>query len=249
MARQSSGADADPKPASKRGRIRQRFGQIKQVYEMTRRFDRMIGWWLLGTLVGVTALGVLIGGAFGHPIYGGFVAFPLALLAATFLLSKRAEKAAYGAIEGQPGAAGAALQGLKKGWAYEQQPVAVDSGRSTSMTDAALVFRAVGKPGVVLVAEGPPGRATKLLNNERRKVQRLIPNVPVTVFRVGTGDGENVVTPRELTARMGKLKAQLTKEEITAVNKRLASLTSLRPPVPQGIDPQRIKSMGRQQRR
>lgn len=249
MARQASGASAASKPAKKKGRMRERFGQIKQVYVMTRRFDRLIGWWLLGALVGVTLLGVLIGGAFGHPTYGGFVAFPLGMLLATFILSRRAEKAAYGAIEGQPGAAGAALQGLKKGWAYDQQPVAVDAGRSTNMNDAAMVFRAVGKPGVVLVAEGPPGRATKLLNNERRKVQRLIPSVPVTVYRVGTGAGENVVSPRELTGRMGKLKAQLTKEEITAVNKRLGSMTTLRPPVPQGIDPNRIKSMGRQQRR
>lgn len=249
MARQARGASTDPKPKRKKGRLRERFGQIKQVYVMTRRFDRMIGWWLLAALLGVTILGVLIGGAFGHPVYGGFVALPLGMLLATFILSRRAEKAAYGALEGRPGAAGAALQGLKKGWAYDQQPVAVDGGRSTNMNDAAMVFRAVGKPGVVLVAEGPAGRATKLLNNERRKVQRLIPNVPVTVFRVGAGEGENVVTPRQLTTRMGKLKAKLTKEEITAVNKRLASLTSLRPPVPQGIDPNRVKSMGRQQRR
>ncbi len=248
MARQARGASAAPKP-KKKGRIRERFSQIKQVYDMTRKYDRLIGWWLLGALLGVTILGVLIGGALGHPIYGGFVALPLGLLLATFILSRRAEKAAYGAIEGQPGAAGAALQGLKKGWAYEQQPVALDAGRSTNMNDAAMVFRAIGKPGVVLVADGPPARATRLLNNERRKVQRLIPNIPVIVYRVGTGEGENVVSARQLTTRMGKLKPKLTKGEITAVNKRLSSLTSLRPPVPQGIDPSRAKSMGRQQRR
>ncbi len=249
MARQPRGSSAAAKPPKKKGRIRERLRQIKQVYDMTRRSDPMIGWWLLMALLGVTMIGALIGSAFGQPVYGAFVAFPLGMLLATFILSRRAEKAAYGALEGQPGAAGAALQGLRKGWAYEQQPVAVDAGRSTNMADAAMVYRAIGKPGVVLIAEGPPGRATKLLNAERRKVQRLIPTVPVTVYRVGKGDGENVVSPRELTARMGKLKSKITKQEITAVNKRLASMTSIRPPVPQGIDPHRVKSMGRQQRR
>lgn len=238
------------KPTKKRkGRMRERFRQIKQVYQMTRKADPMIGWWLLMALLGVTMIGALIGSSFGQTVYGAFVAFPMGLLLATFILSRRAEKAAYGALEGQPGAAGAALQALRRGWAYDQQPVAIDAGRSTNMADAAMVFRAVGKAGVVLVVEGPPGRATKLVNTERRKVERLLPNVPVTVYRVGRGQGENVVTPRQLTTRMRKLPPKLTKQEITAVNKRLASMTSIRPPVPQGIDPNRIKSVGRQFRR
>ena len=66
---------------------------------------------------------------------------------------------------------------------------------------------------------------------------------------VGTGSGENVVTTRELVTRMGKLKKELTKQEVAAVDKRLRALGKVRPPVPQGIDPQRMRSMGRGQRR
>ncbi len=226
-----------------------RLAQMRQVYTLTRQVYPALPWWMAGAFVGVLLLGILIGAGFGHPVYGGFVAFGFALLAAVLILSRLAERAMYSMMEGQIGATGAALQGLRRGWAYEQQPVAIDSGRSTNMQDAAMVFRAVGKPGVVLIAEGPPGRAVKLLTAEKKRVNRLVPNVPVTTFRIGSGEGENVVSARELLKRMRKLPKKITGEEITAVTKRLNSMSGLRPPVPQGIDPNRIRQMGRGQRR
>ena len=62
------------------------------------------------------------------------------------------------------------------------------------MQSAALVYRAVGRPGVVLIAEGPSGRAQKLLAAERKKVERVASGVPVSVVRVGEGGGEDEVT-------------------------------------------------------
>lgn len=242
MARQRPPAAPEEK---KPGRI----AQLKQVFQATRRVDPMIGWWMLAGFLGVLIVGFLIGWAFGHPVYATFVALPMALLAATFILSRRAQTAMYTMFEGQPGGAGATLQGLRRGWSYEQEPIAIDAGRSGNMHEAALIYRAVGRPGVVLVGEGPAGKTARLLQLERKKTQRLVPNVPVTIFRVGSGTGDDVVSHRQLLPRMNKLDKQLTKQEISAVDRRLRSMGGVRPPVPQGMDPTRARSMGRGMRR
>lgn len=239
-------ATKPPKEKKPRG---QRLAQMKQVYGLARRGDPRIGLWMALAVAGVLVVGFLIGYALGHPIYAMFVALPLALLAAVLLVSKRAERTAYSTLDGQPGAGGAALQGLKRGWSYQPEPIAVDGGRTANLQNAAMVYRAVGRPGVVLIGEGPAGRADRLLQTELRKVSRLVPNVPITTFRVGSGSGENVVNTRELVVRMGKMKNVLTKQEVGAVDKRLRALNKVKPPIPQGMDPQRLKSMGRGQRR
>lgn len=246
------GGASAAKPAKEKKPRGQRLAQLRQVYALARRDDPRLPLWLGLIVVGVLLVGFLIGLALGHPVYATFVALPLALLLAMVLLSRRAEKAAYGALDGQPGAGGAALQGLRRGWSYQQEPVAIEGGRSANLAGASMVYRAVGRPGVVLIGEGPAGRAAKLLVAEERKVNRLVPNVPVHTFRVGTGEGQHgqkVVTTRELVRSMGRLKNTLTKQEVSAIDKRLRALGRVRPPVPQGIDPQRMRSMGRGQRR
>jgi hypothetical protein len=157
-------------------------------------------------------------------------------------MSRRAERAAYSAIEGQPGAAGAALGALRRGWFFEQQPVALDGARGTrpeDMTGAAFVFRAVGRPGIVLVGEGPQGRVTRLLEAERKKTARVAPGVPVHLLTVGDGEGQ--VPVRKLSGKVQRMKPVLTKQEVSVVNKRLKSLGGVRPPVPAGMDPMRAR--------
>lgn len=244
--KRSGGADRPSKGAEKKPR----FQQLRQVYGLARSADPYIAWWMAAAVVGATVLGALIGGAFGHPIYGGFLGFLVGLPIAMFVLSRKAERSAYDQIEGRPGAGGAVLQSLRRGWAYEQEPVAMEGGRSQNIEHTALVYRAVGRAGVVLIGEGPTGRTNKLLGTERKKAQRLVPNVPVTTYRLGTGEGENVVSTRELVGRMKKLgrRRDLTKSEVTAVNKRLHALGRMAPPIPKGIDPQRARQMGRGQR-
>ncbi len=244
--RGANAGSAPPKEKKPRG---QRLAQLKQVYGLARRGNPRIGLWMALAALGILLVGVAVGYAVGHPIYAAFIALPLALLAAVLLMSRQAERTAYSTLDGQPGAGGAALQGLKKGWSYQQEPIAVDGGRTANLQNAAMVYRAVGRPGVVLIGEGPAGRAERLLQAEQRKVGRLVPNVPITTYRVGTGSGENVVTTRDLVVRMGKMKNVLTKQEVAAVDKRLRALNRIKPPIPQGIDPQRMRSMGRGQRR
>jgi hypothetical protein len=105
-----------------------------------------------------------------------------------------------------------------------------------------MVFRATGRPGVVLVAEGPSVRATKLAEAERRKISRIAgASVPVTVLRIGEGGGKDEVSVRKVASRLQRMKPVLTKEEVAAVNKRLKAMGGMRPPLPAGVDPNRVR--------
>jgi hypothetical protein len=235
MARKEKQQSTAPK---KQGRL----GQVRQVFTAARQVDRLIGWWMLLAFVATLAVVVGIGALVGHWVYALILGLPLAFLAATITMSRRAERAAYSRIEGQPGAAGAALGALRRGWFVEQQPVALDGARGTrpeDMAGAAFVFRAVGRPGIVLVGEGPQGRVTKLLEAERKKTARVAPGVPVQLLQVGSGEGQ--VPVRKLSGKMSRLKPVLTKQEVSVVNKRLKSLGGMRPPVPAGMDPMRAR--------
>jgi len=231
MARSGSGTADTPKKG--------RFAQIRQVFTASRAVDPMIGWWMLLAALGVVVVMVVVGVLVGQWIYFLLLSIPLALLAATLVLSRRAERAAYRSLEGKPGAAGAALSALRRGWFYEQQPVAAEAQRAGDMSSAAMVFRAVGRPGVVLISEGPKARATRLAESERKKVGRTAPGVPVTVLRVGDAQGE--VAVRKLARTITRMKPVLTKQEAAAVNKRLKALGGVRPPLPAGIDPLRAR--------
>jgi len=235
MARKESAKSTAPKKAG-------RLGQFREVFTAARGVDPLIGWWMalaaLGTLVVMVAIGLI----FRSLVYFLVLGIPLAAVAASLVLSIRAKRAAYKSIQGKPGAAGAALSSLRRGWYFDQQPVAAEAGRAGDMSSTAMVFRATGRPGVVLVAEGPAMRATKLAEAERKKISRIAgTSVPVTVIRVGEGGGQNEVSVRKVAGKLQRMKPVLTKEEVSAVNKRLKAMGGLRPPLPAGIDPNRIR--------
>ena len=67
--------------------------------------------------------------------------------------------------------------------------MAADVNRPGDFTSAAVVYRALGRAGVVLVGEGPTGRVQKFVA-EKKRVERVAPGVPVTLMRVGSGEDE-----------------------------------------------------------
>lgn len=239
-ARQAAKAAAKAdKAAAKAAKKPGRFAQVRQVYTAARQVDRAITWWMLGSALVVIGLITLVGFLLGHWLYFLIISLPLGLLAAVIVMGRRAERAAYKRIAGQPGAAGAALTALRRGWYYDQEPVAVEATKPNDLTGAALVFRAVGRPGVVLLSEGPLSRATRLAESERKKVNRVVPNVPVTVLRIGAGEDE--VPVARVAKRLTRMKPALTKPEVDAVNKRLKALGGMKMPVPKGMDPTRAR--------
>ena len=182
MARGSAGKATDTSNTpNKQGRI----AQLRAVFTMTRQVDPAVVWWMLLAFVGTLALAFVIGLLVGHPIYVMVLGIPLGFLLALIVMARRAERAAYQRYSGQPGAASMALQNLRRGWNVEQEPVAIDPRTQD------LVFRAVGRPGVVLITEGPPNRSAKLAETERKRIARVLgPNVPVTVLQCGDGEGQ-----------------------------------------------------------
>jgi len=221
-----------------------RVAQMRQVFTMTRKNDPSAVWWmaLAGLLVMLVA--VLLGWAFDQVIYFAILGIPTALLAALVVLSRRAEKAAFTQIEGQPGAVGAVLGSLRRGWFYDKEPVAAESGgKMRGMRDlhnAAMVFRAVGRPGVVLITEGPKGPASRLSIAEKRRATRATGDaVPVHVIRVGQEEGD--VRLRQLVKTMNKLDKKITKDEAITVQRRLKAIGSTKPPVPAGMDPRKAR--------
>lgn len=221
-------SDSAPKKAKKPNG----FQQFLQVFQMTRKADPNAVWLMLLVFLGVTAVSLLIGFLLDNWVTGLIIGILLGILGAVFILSRRAERAAYAQIEGQPGAAGAALNSLRRGWIIEEQPVAVNPRTQD------VVFRAIGRPGVVLVSEGPTTRVHQLIDGERKRLARILPNVPIHVIETGRDDGQTPL--RNLAKAMNKLKPELTKVEVSAVNKRIGSLGT-RLPIPKGIDPTRMR--------
>ena len=209
------------------------FAQMKQVFQMTRKSDPNITWILLLVVLGVMLAFLLLGLLLNNWITFLIIGLPVGVLVAMIVLSRRAERAAFGQIEGQTGAAGAALSTLRRGWIVEEQPVAINPRTQD------LVFRAIGKPGVVLVTEGPAQRVNNLVSQERRKLNKVAPNVPVHVIKAGNGEGQTPL--KNITKSMKKLDKSLTMQEVHAVNNRLASLAQQRLPVPKGVDPMRAR--------
>ncbi|MEJ5915397.1 DUF4191 domain-containing protein [Pseudokineococcus sp. 1T1Z-3] len=215
------------------GRPTGRIAQMRQVYTMTRRADPSVRWWMLGLAAGILAVALLVGFAVGHPIYLTVIGLPLAALAAMVVLARKAEAAAYRQIEGRPGAAGAALRSIRRGWDFPEEPVAVDPRTHDS------VFRGLGRAGVVLVGDGPSHRVGKLLEGERRKVARVLPSVPVHVLETGRGEGQ--VPLAKLPRKVQRLKPVMTRGELGEVSRRLKAIGGMRMPVPKGVDPMRAR--------
>jgi Domain of unknown function (DUF4191) len=161
-------------------------------------------------------------------VLGGLLAFLL-------VLGRRAERAAFSQIAGQPGAVGSVLKtSLRRGWQASEMPIAV----SPKTKDA--VYRAVGRGGVVLIGEGPKSRTQPMLDSARRDIVRILPNVPVNLVYVGP-DADSVPLYK-LAGSLRRFKRVLRSPEVIAVGNRLNSLGKNGLPIPKGIDPTRARA-------
>ena len=214
------------KPKEAKAKKPSQLKQIAEVFKMTRRNDPQVVWIMVLAFLAVVAVAFLIGFLLENWVTGLIIGIPLGLLAAVFILSRRAERAAFAQIENQPGASGAALGTLRRGWITQDQPVAVNPRTQDA------VFMAIGRPGVVLVSEGPSHRVKTLVDGERKRLTRILPNVSVHVIESGRGEGQ--VPLNQIAKTMGKMKKELTKVEVNAVSKRINSLGK-------GIDPYKAR--------
>lgn len=220
------------------------FSQLKTLYRFTREAFRWLPLLLIGILLLGVGLGVLIGFlippvAIWSIILWGVTGLMLGVLASLMTMTRLSTHAMYRKLDGMPGAAGHILStSLGRNWQSSEMPVGVNPKTQEA------VYRAIGRGGVVVVGEGARGRLTRLVNEERSKVQRVAAGVPLTVLYLGHGDGEGEVPIDKLAPTIKKLPKKIDRTTMAAVIKRVdsvsQSLASL--PIPKGIDPTRVRA-------
>ena len=207
-----------------------RFKTIRDAYAVTKSVKPWIGVVLIVTFLIVLVIGITLGFIFDHPVYGGFVTIPVAVLAAMFLFTRVAGSAAYANIEGQMGAGASVLMAIRKGWTTTP---AVAVNRQQDM-----VHRSVGRAGIVLTGEG--GFAVRqMIQDEKKKAERFAPGVPITEIIVGDGDGQ--ISIRKLQKHVTKLPKKLSAHQMREVRARLKAVGGLSMPIPKGPMPKGIK--------
>lgn len=247
MAKRGSGAASKEekkaaKQAAKAAR-RERFSQIWQAFQMQRREDKALLPLMIGAVV-VTALVLFgIGLLIGQQWFLLPTGILLGILLAVIIFGRRVQRNVYSKATGQPGAAGWALDNMRGQWRVTQAVA------GTTQLDA--VHRVIGRPGVVLVAEGAPHRTKSLVAQEKKRVSRIIGQVPI--YEVSVGEDEGQVPLAKLQRHMTKLPRNIDKSQMETVEKRLAALANRSgPAMPKGPTPknaQQLKGMQRTARR
>ena len=220
------------------GRIRSTLSSLAQNWSMTQKVYRFLplevgGLFVLTTLVVAIPIGLWL-----NWLTAIILAIPMGLLAGTFWFSRRAMRAAYSQIDGQPGAAAAVIQSLRGGNWLVTPAVAANKSQD-------IITRVVGKPGVVLVSEGPSSRVVPMLANERKRTARWLPDVPIYEIQVGNEDGQVPLT--KLQKSLGKLPRNLRGGEITEMRRRLDALGNAASamPIPKGPMPTSARQVRR----
>ena len=204
--------------------------RVSDAIASSRERDSKIGIWIGGTFGLTWALCIALGFIFGSPIYATVISLPVAVLAAVFLFSRRAEKSAYDTLEGTTGAGASVLMSIRKGWTTEP---AVEVNKAQSM-----VHRSIGRPGIVLVGEGG-NDVRSLMLDQRRKMERFCPGTPI--IEVYVGDGEGRISIRKLQRHVQKLPRVLTPAQMREVRTRLKSVGGMNIPLPKGPLPKGAK--------
>ena len=209
-----------------------RLAQIRQTYQMTKKSDPRIGWILLACVLApvvvMVVVSILIKNWWFLPL-----GITTGLLIAAIVLGRRAERAAYSQIEGQPGAGAAVLNSLGKGWCVTPA-VAVTKNQD-------IVHRVIGRPGVILVAEGQGSRVTNVLRSEKQRESRFVPDVTFHEMVMGKEEGQVPLTKLVKTIR--KMDKTLTPGQVTEVRQRLEALTKQPMPMPKGPIPKSTRAV------
>ncbi|QLL24955.1 DUF4191 domain-containing protein [Actinobacteria bacterium IMCC26103] len=207
-----------------------RFQTFRDAYSVTKSVKPWIGAGIFGVFAITWAIGISAGIVIGHPIYLGFVALPVAILAAMFFFTRIASSAAYVSIEGQIGAGASVLMAIRKGW-VTTPAVAVTKNQD-------MVHRSLGRAGIVLTGEGTQA-VRMMLQDERKKAERFAPGVPITEIYVGDGPGQ--VSLRKLQKHVAKLPKKLSPHQMREVRARFKAIGGMSMPIPKGPMPKGIR--------
>lgn len=208
------------------------FRQIRDNYRMTKEAKPAVGWIMLAIFAVIFAVFLGIGLLFNNWLTFVLLGAPVALLATTWYFSRQAMSAAYRQVEDQPGGAAAVASAMRGNWSVTPG-VAVTKNQD-------LVHRVIGRPGVVLISEGPSSRVEHMLTSETKRTQRFIPDIPIQTLQVGNEEGQTPVP--KLQKALSKLPNALTPAEVTTVRRRLDALSSQPAGLPKGPIPRSAKA-------
>lgn len=230
-------AEKTKAPAEKKRRW---YRNLADAYRITQRTYPWIGWALGGIAVVVIALSVLVAVlTHANIVLWVLTGVMLSVLLGMVLLSTLVRRAMYAQIDGTAGAVYAVISQIKRGWIISEQPVAANREQD-------VIWRLIGRPGVVFISEGPSSRVRPLLAAERKRVNRVAQNVPVILIQSGHEEGQ--VPLGKIERQLKKQKNVLTKEEVPAISQRLNALQSTGLPIPKGVDPTKARPSRRAMR-
>lgn len=194
--------------------------------EDSRLLPIMIGVFV-GSIVVVTLIGWLLG------LVWFFVPFGILIgaLAAFSIFGRRVQRSIYVKADGQPGAAGWALDNMRGQWRITQGIA------GTTHLDA--VHRVIGRPGIIFVAEGAPHRVKTLLAQEKKRTARVAGSTPIYDVIVGNEEGQ--VPLKGLQRHLMKLPRNISAAEMDSLEGKLNALGSRSAAMPKGPMPQGAK--------
>jgi Domain of unknown function (DUF4191) len=207
----------------------QRLRQIGVAFSFTARRDR-----LFLPLVAAAAV-VPIAAAVVLFLLGlGWIYLPLgvvlALLLTLVVLNLRSTKAMMIEAEGKPGAAAQILETMRGDWRI--------TPALASTTSFDFVHLVIGRPGVILLAEGNPNRVRNLLGQEKRRLAKVIGSADLRDYIIGNEEGQ--VPLAKLRVTLMRLPRTITGKEVNALDTRLKALTA-RPQMPKGAIPKNMR--------
>jgi len=164
----------------------------------------------------------------------GWVYLPIGVLLAVILvlvvLNLRSTKAMMTEAEGKPGAAAQILEMMRGDWRV--------TPALASTTSFDFVHLVIGRPGVILLAEGNPNRVRGLLGQEKRRLSKVIGNADMRDYIIGNDEGQ--VPLAKLRVTLMKLPRTISGKEVNALDTRLKALTA-RPQMPKGAIPKNMR--------
>ena len=221
--------------AARKAASKERRTQLWQAFQLQRKEDKLLLPLMIGALVGITVVLFLIGLPFGIQWFLLPVGILLGVLAAFVIFGRRVQRTVYGKADGQAGAAAWALDNLQGGWRV------TNTIAGTTQLDA--VHRVIGRPGIILVAEGAPQRVKPLLAQEKKKIARLVGDTPIYDIVVGNDEGQ--VRLGDLQKYLTKLPRNIDTKRMDSIESRLTALgTRGGPAMPKGPVPGGAKMKG-----
>ncbi|MFC7248034.1 DUF4191 domain-containing protein [Catellatospora aurea] len=207
----------------------QRLKQIGMVFKFTAKQDK----WFTPLVVAAIVLPLAITVAL-FLYTGAWIWIPLGilttLLAVLIVLNLRSNTAMMNMMEGQPGAAGQLVEQMRGDWRVKQAVSAT--------TQFDVVHLVIGKPGVILLAEGNPARLKPLLGEQKRRLTKVIGDAPLYDYIIGAEEGQ--VSIRKLRMTLMRLPRNLSGKEVNALDRALTALNA-RPQMPRGQLPKEFR--------